>query len=68
MCWPSCGLERGIVKLKEKSHRRDSNPRPIAYEAIALPAELRWRVVNPDAADYTRGEVGLARESIKLDK
>ena len=34
----------------QKSQRRDSNPGPVAYEATALPTELRWlavlRIVN----------------------
>lgn len=37
------------------SHRRDSNPRPITYEAIALPAELRWLVLR----DYNRAIFGF---------
>ena len=32
------------------SHLRESNPKPITYEAIALPIELRWR-----RAHYTQG-------------
>ena len=29
--------------LSKTSQRRESNPRPDAYEASALPTELRWR-------------------------
>ncbi len=29
----------------QKSQRRDSNPGPVAYEATALPTELRWLAV-----------------------
>ena len=43
-----------------ESQRRDSNPRPIAYEAIALPAELRWPT-NVAVEDYTSGLKRLAR-------
>ena len=28
------------------SHRRESNPGPLLYESIALPAELRWQEKN----------------------
>jgi glutaredoxin 3 len=32
-----------LTRALSLSQRWDSNPRPIAYEAIALPAELRWQ-------------------------
>ncbi len=28
------------------SQRRDSNPRPTDYKSVALPAELRWHIIN----------------------
>ncbi len=31
------------TSLKRLSHQWDSNPRPITYEAIALPTELWWQ-------------------------
>jgi hypothetical protein len=27
------------------SQRRDSNPRPTDYKSVALPTELRWRII-----------------------
>jgi PD-(D/E)XK endonuclease len=36
-----------------ESRRRDSNPRPIAYKAIALPAELLRRNLNGTAIQRT---------------
>lgn len=38
-----------LDRLNKKSQRRESNPRPGAYEASALPTELRWR-----ERDYTK--------------
>ena len=37
-----------------ESQRRDSNPRPGAYEASALPAELRWRAHDYTSKNYER--------------
>ena len=33
----------GAAGPQFRSHQRDSNPRPNAYEALALPTELWWR-------------------------
>jgi hypothetical protein len=32
--------------LNTWSQRRDSNPRPTDYKSVALPAELRWHMIN----------------------
>ncbi len=32
---------RGVYVFSAKSYLRELNPKPIAYEAIALPIELR---------------------------
>ena len=36
--------EKGDHSDSKKSHQSDSNRRPMLYESIALPTELRWRV------------------------
>ena len=42
---PQTELAHGILK----SHRSDLNRRPMLYESIALPTELRWRLVAESA-------------------
>ena len=40
---PKKKVPAGADGIRNKSHPWESNPKPIAYEAIALPIELGWR-------------------------
>jgi integrase len=48
------GCCESLMAVETKSHRSDLNRRPMLYESIALPTELRWRLVAEAA---TRGGV-----------
>ena len=41
--WELIGLRKKRLRMKQRSPLGGSNPRPYAYEAHALPAELRRR-------------------------
>jgi hypothetical protein len=38
--------------LNNPSHLSESNQRPTDYKSVALPAELKWQVFNPQIKNY----------------
>ncbi len=52
----SCANDRLVAKIAFWCRLRESNPRPTAYKAVALPAELN-RLANDPATIVSRLEV-----------
>src|SRR5438093_13245352 len=58
----SSGLSWTRSREDDRSRRRDSNPRPTAYKAVALPAELLRRATQVSAAARQNGPCSRACE------